>query len=99
MGASTNNSSLAGAEPQALARPLQISKDMSSKSRAHCDEFTHPSPKKRRLATDDTGLTTVEYIIILALIAIAAIGAWNVFGGSIETQARGSATTLGGLPR
>ena len=51
------------------------------------------------LKKDDAGLTTVEYIIILALIAIAAIGAWNVFGGSIETQARGSSTTIGGLPR
>ncbi|MFK7999521.1 MAG: hypothetical protein AB8H86_07985 [Polyangiales bacterium] len=72
---------------------------MSPNASADCDEFTHITPKKRSLAADDTGLTTVEYIIILALIAIAAIGAWNVFGGSIETQARGSATTLGGLPR
>lgn len=54
--------------------------------------------RKRNLKDDDTGLTTVEYIIILALIAIAAIGAWNVFGGSIETQARGSTTTINGLP-
>ena len=58
-----------------------------------------PQPTRRCLREDDTGLTTVEYIIILALIAIAAIGAWNVFGGSIETQARGSSTTIGGLPR
>lgn len=58
-----------------------------------------PQRTLESLKDDDAGLTTVEYIIILALIAIAAIGAWNVFGGSIETQARGSSTTIGGLPR
>ena len=51
------------------------------------------------LRKDDQGLTTVEYIIILALIAIAAIAAWTTFGSSIQTQATGSASTIGGLPR
>ncbi|MFK8002621.1 MAG: hypothetical protein AB8H86_23730 [Polyangiales bacterium] len=51
------------------------------------------------LRKDDQGLTTVEYIIILALIAIAAIAAWTTFGSSIQTQATGSAGTIGGLPR
>lgn len=51
------------------------------------------------LRKDDQGLTTVEYIIILALIAIAAIAAWTTFGDSIQTQATGSASTIGGLPR
>ena len=51
------------------------------------------------LRKDDQGLTTVEYVIILALIAIAAIAAWTTFGDSIQTQAEGSAGTIGGLPR
>jgi Flp pilus assembly pilin Flp len=51
------------------------------------------------LRKDDQGLTTVEYIIILALIAIAAIAAWTTFGSSIQVQAEGSADTIGGLPR
>lgn len=50
------------------------------------------------LRKDDQGLTTVEYIIILALIAIAAIAAWTTFGDAIQSQAEGSATTLSGLP-
>lgn len=50
------------------------------------------------LRKDDQGLTTVEYIIILALIAIAAIAAWTTFGDSIIGQAEGSATTISGLP-
>ena len=31
--------------------------------------------------------------------AIAAIAAWTTFGSSIQEQATGSATTIGGLPR
>lgn len=58
-----------------------------------------PQRTLESLKDDDAGLTTVEYIIILALIAIAAIGAWTVFGSSIETQVRGSSTTIGSLPR
>ena len=55
--------------------------------------------RPRSLRDDESGLTTVEYVIILGLIAIAAIGAWQVFGSSVEVQARGSATSVGGLPR
>lgn len=81
-----------------MAHSLLISTDMTNDTAPDCDKYAR-SKGVRSLSTDDSGLTTVEYIIILALIAIAAIGAWNVFGGSIETQARGSATTIGGLPR
>lgn len=36
-----------------------------------------------RLRRDDTGLSTVEYVILLALIAIASIGAWSRFGDRV----------------
>ena len=47
-----------------------------------------PSYKKSflKLHTDERGLSTVEYIIILTLIAVAAIGAWNKFGDAVIGQ-------------
>jgi Flp pilus assembly pilin Flp len=37
-----------------------------------------------RAALDDVrGLSTVEYVIILVLIAAVSIGAWNTFGGKV----------------
>lgn len=41
---------------------------------------------KGSLLRDDRGLSTVEYVIILVLIAAAAIGAWNTFGGKVKTK-------------
>jgi Flp pilus assembly pilin Flp len=35
------------------------------------------------LLCDDRGLSTVEYVIILVLIAAAAVGTWSTFGGTI----------------
>jgi Flp pilus assembly pilin Flp len=37
-------------------------------------------------ARDERGLTTVEYIIILVLIAVGGIGAWNSFGKKLTTK-------------
>jgi Flp pilus assembly pilin Flp len=36
-----------------------------------------------RIVNDDRGLSTVEYVIILVLIAAAAVGTWSTFGGTI----------------
>ena len=38
----------------------------------------------RDLAADTRGLTTVEYVIVLALIAMIAIGTWGEFGEAVE---------------
>lgn len=35
---------------------------------------------------DERGLTTVEYVIILMLIAVLAIGAWKSFGGAVKAK-------------
>ena len=53
----------------------------------------------RALSGDERGLSTVEYIIILVLIAIIGIAAWKNFGEAVEYQARDATTdinTLGG---
>ena len=38
------------------------------------------------LIRDQRGLTTVEYAIVLCLIAAAAVGAWGSFGETITTH-------------
>ena len=42
--------------------------------------------KLRSLARDEKGLTTVEYIIVLGLIAVLGISAWEEFGERLETE-------------
>ncbi len=37
-----------------------------------------------RLRRDQAGLTTVEYVIVLTLIAVAAVGTWDKFGENIN---------------
>jgi Flp pilus assembly pilin Flp len=42
--------------------------------------------RKNTLIKDDRGLSTVEYVIILVLIAAAAVGTWKTFGGLIKAK-------------
>lgn len=39
---------------------------------------------------DERGLSTVEYVIILVLIAAAAIGTWVTFGGKVRDKIEAS---------
>ena len=41
---------------------------------------------KGSLLRDDRGLSTVEYVIILVLIAAAAIGTWVTFGKKVREK-------------
>ena len=43
-----------------------------------------PSHPLRALHRDERGLTTVEYVIVLALIAVVAVGTWQKFGAAVE---------------
>jgi pilus assembly protein Flp/PilA len=38
----------------------------------------------KQLWKDEEGLTTVEYALLLALVAIAAITAWTTLGGRVS---------------
>lgn len=40
----------------------------------------------RSISGDQRGLSTVEYIIILALIAVSGIGLWNTFGKNVRDK-------------
>jgi Flp pilus assembly pilin Flp len=44
----------------------------------------------RRLRHDARGLTTVEYTIVLCLIAALCVGVWKQFGDQVEGHISGS---------
>ena len=48
----------------------------------------------RTLWQDETGLTTVEYALLLALVAIAAIVAWTSLGQKISNTVSSTASNL-----
>lgn len=41
---------------------------------------------KHALVRDERGLSTVEYVIVLVLIAASAIGLWVTFGGKLRDK-------------
>jgi Flp pilus assembly pilin Flp len=41
---------------------------------------------RSNLMHDDRGLSTVEYVIILVLIAVLGIVSWNKFGGTVKEK-------------
>ena len=47
-----------------------------------------------RLVTDTRGLTTVEYAIVLVLIAVVGIGVWRTFGSNLATRVTGAANAV-----
>ena len=50
----------------------------------------------KQLWMDEEGLTTVEYALLLALVAIAAIAAWTTLGS--RTSATVTTATNTGMP-
>jgi Flp pilus assembly pilin Flp len=42
------------------------------------------------LVKDERGLSTVEYVIILVLIAAAAVAAWTSLGGTVKEKIKAS---------
>ncbi len=43
----------------------------------------HTPQPKHRLLSDERGLTTVEYIIVLGLVAVLGISTWQKFGDTL----------------
>jgi Flp pilus assembly pilin Flp len=50
------------------------------------------------LLQDQRGLTTVEYIIILCLIAVVGFAIWKKFGETVKTKVGAANTVVDGLP-
>jgi Flp pilus assembly pilin Flp len=51
-------------------------------------------PVRERLLHDERGLTTVEYVIVLALIAAGAVGLWSKFGVELHQDITRASTTI-----
>lgn len=56
------------------------------------------SKRRRSLLRDTEGLTTVEYIIILCLIAVVGFAVWKKFGETVKTKVNAADSTIGTLP-
>lgn len=50
------------------------------------------------LLRDERGLTTVEYIIILCLIAVVGFAIWKKFGETVKQKVGGADNVIGTLP-
>jgi len=48
----------------------------------------------KKLWRDEEGLTTVEYALLLALVAIAAITAWTTLGTRVSTTVSSATSNL-----
>jgi pilus assembly protein Flp/PilA len=48
----------------------------------------------RELWRDEEGLTTVEYALLLALVVVAGIAAWQGLGNTVENTVQDSAGTI-----
>lgn len=53
------------------------------------------SDKNKGLSRDTRGLSTVEYLILLVVIAVASISIWNEIGGKVVDHATKSNDALG----
>lgn len=56
------------------------------------------SQERPSLLRDSRGLTTVEYIIILCLIAVVGFGVWQRFGTKVRERVDNSTTQVDKLP-
>ena len=63
---------------------------------------SNKKPLARRTTTgllsDERGLTTVEYIIILCLIAVVGFAIWKKFGETVKNKVTGADSVMGTLP-
>lgn len=51
----------------------------------------------RTLINDTEGLSTVEYVIILILIAVVGITAWRTFGNTVVNKINSGNSQISGL--
>lgn len=71
-------------------------------SEGDCSKMAKKIETKTRhsndLLNDTEGLTTVEYIIILCLIAVVGFAAWKKFGDSVRKKVGQADTVMNTLP-
>jgi Flp pilus assembly pilin Flp len=52
--------------------------------------------KMRELWRDESGVTTVEYALLLALVALVALASWSALGKGVSDTAGAAADTVPG---
>ena len=50
--------------------------------------------KIKKIWADEAGLTTVEYALLLALLVVAAVSVWTLFGNQIQTSVASSTNAI-----
>jgi Flp pilus assembly pilin Flp len=51
--------------------------------------------KIKSVWSDEEGLTTVEYALLLALLVVAAVAVWTTFGGKVQASVATSGNAIG----
>lgn len=64
---------------------------------AKINEIKVQNNNAKTLVRDEEGLSTVEYVIILFLIAIIGIAAWKKFGTSVSRKVDTATDSVGTL--
>lgn len=52
------------------------------------------SERVKQFLRDESGLTTVEYALLLALVVVGAIVAWQALGNTVKTTVNSSAGSI-----
>lgn len=60
-------------------------------------ETSSPPTRALSLRRDTRGLSSVEYLILLVVIAIAGISVWKGVADSISSKASETSTSIGGI--
>jgi len=50
--------------------------------------------KIKHMWADEEGLTTVEYALLMALLVVAAISVWTIFGGKVKQSVSSSSNAF-----
>jgi Flp pilus assembly pilin Flp len=61
------------------------------------EKTTPDTGKARGLLRDQRGITTVEYVVIMVLVALGSILLWTKFKDSIGTRVGNAGTQIEGL--
>ena len=56
-------------------------------------KISNKSTNKLSLRRDERGLSTVEYVILLVLMAVAGIGVWNTLTGGLDRESVAALST------
>jgi len=54
--------------------------------------------KLNKLVRDQRGATLIEYVLLVGVVALLAIGGFRLFGGSISKKISQQAGTVDGIP-